>query len=384
MSFERHEAYLIRRLLTGQSLNGDAGRLSERLRPLGCYLEGLEPDARPGAFAAAGPLLFSDDEAAAFHRAMAEVGEGDALPARPPYKLTCTANIDVQEVEWLWPGRVPLGMLSLFAGEPKLGKSCLTLALAASVSRGAPLPHEPGSDYDPIQGSVVLMSAEDDPSRVIVPRLIAAGAERRRIHILESVYLPRDEHDDKPPLEAIPSLAGDIERIEAAAASLRDCRLIIVDPVSAYLGGCDDHKNSELRGLLSPLKAAAERLGAAVVLVTHLNKNTSASGKNRVTGSIAYVGACRANFLSARDRDDDSGRRVLFLDNGGNIAPNNPPWPTGSRTAATAPPSSGKLDGCRFPRRRPSPARVTIWAVSSCSRNANARTGFGTFSRRAR
>ena len=97
--------------------------------------------------------------------------------------------------------------------------------------------------------------------------------------------------------------------------------MIIIDPVSAYLGGGDDNRNATVRGVLSPLKNLAERLQAAVVLISHLTKGTSASDKYRVAGSIAYVGASRANFLFVADPSDPAGRRVLMLDNGGNVAP---------------------------------------------------------------
>ncbi len=238
-----------------------------------------------------------------------------AEPDRPRCKLTRAADIQVRPVEWLWDGRIPLGMLTLFAGDPKLGKSFVTTALAANVSRGAP---NPGDDRSPAgPGSVVLMSAEDEPARTIVPRLKAAGADLSRVYILESVYLSDGT-------EALPSLRTDIEAIEQAITSADDCRLVVIDPVSAYLGGTDDHRNGELRGVLSPLKALAERHGIAVVLVTHLNKASGTNPRYRVTGSIAYVGACRANFLFARDKDDPTGRRVFMLANGCNLAPDPP------------------------------------------------------------
>jgi hypothetical protein len=239
---------------------------------------------------------------------------GDTAPARPRYKLTTAADVTCLPVEWLWRDRVPLGMLTLFAGDPKLGKSFVTIALAAAASRGAALP---GDDPPAAPGSVVVLSAEDDPARTIVPRLKSAGADLARVHILEAVYLSDGS-------EALPSLRADTDTIEQAVSSLNDCRLVIVDPVSAYLGGTDDHKNAELRGVLSPLKGLAERIGAAVVLVTHLNKGGGTNGKHRVTGSIAYVGACRANFLFVRDRDDPTGRRVLMLANGCNLSPDVP------------------------------------------------------------
>jgi hypothetical protein len=201
-------------------------------------------------------------------------------------------------------------MLTLFAGDPKLGKSLVTVATAAAVSRGAALP---GDDPPDGPGDVVLLSAEDDVARTIVPRLKAAGADLNRVHILESVYLSDGT-------EALPSLRADIDAIEQAVSGLRDCRLAVIDPVSAYLGGTDDHKNAELRGVLSPLKRLAERTNAACELVTHLNKSGGTNGKYRVTGSIAYIGACRSNLLFVRDRDDPTGRRVLVLGNGCNLA----------------------------------------------------------------
>src|SRR5262249_17928040 len=90
------------------------------------------------------------------------------------------------------------------------------------------------------------------------------------------------------------------------------------------LGGADDHRNSELRGVLSPLKALAERHDVAIVLVSHLNKGGGTNAKYRVTGSIAYVGACRANFLCVKDPDDPARRRRLPLSPGANRGPDPP------------------------------------------------------------
>jgi hypothetical protein len=225
--------------------------------------------------------------------------------------MTCIGQIEPREVEWLWANRVPLGMITMFAGDPKLGKSFVTLALAAAVSRGLPMPQ---SDLPDRPASTILMSAEDDPARTIVPRLVAAGADLSRIHVIESIKLANGS-------DALPSLRADLDAISAAAARLGDCRLIVVDPVTAYLKGVDDNRNSALRGVLSPLKNLSERLRAAVVLVSHLTKTVSRSGKHRIIGSIAYLGACRASFLFVPDPHDPSGRRVLMFDNGGNAAP---------------------------------------------------------------
>ena len=229
--------------------------------------------------------------------------------------MTRAVDFEPREIEWLWTGRVPLGMMTLFAGDPKLGKSYVTLAMAAALSRGLPLPT---GELPNRPGSTILMSAEDDPARTIVPRLSAAGADLAKVHILESVILDNAH-------EALPSLRVDVGAITSAATRLGDCRLMVIDPVSAYLKGVDDNRNSALRGVLTPLNKLTARLGAAVVLVSHLTKTRSTNGKHRVLGSIAYVGACRANHLFVADPHDPTGRRVLMLDNGGNVAP---PAPT--------------------------------------------------------
>jgi putative DNA primase/helicase len=233
----------------------------------------------------------------------------------PSVRMTRAVDLEARDIEWLWAGRVPLAMMTLFAGDPKLGKSYVTLAMAAALSRGRALP---GGEVPNRPASTILMSAEDDPARVILPRLKAANADLSKVHILESIVRASGQ-------EMFPSLSADIDTITAAATKLEDCRLIVIDPVSAYLRGIDENRNAAMRGVLTPLKGLAERLGAAVVLVSHLTKKGSGNGKHRVVGSVAYVGACRANHLFVSDPQDVARRRVLMLDNGGNVAP---PAPT--------------------------------------------------------
>jgi hypothetical protein len=311
--------------------NGDLDLASQEFRPVAERMAAAPLDRRQAIL---GDWLHDRPDADAFRQAVAIVDPETPPPADdiarpaagPTVKMTCAADIEPKKVEWLWRNRVPLGMLTTFAGDPKLGKSFVTVAMASAVSRGDPLPE---GDIPERPGSVILLSAEDDPARTIVPRLRAAGADLSRIHILESIIQPGLESDDRrealPPVERMPSLLDyDLAVIEAKAARLPDCRLIVVDPVSAYLGGKDDHRNAELRSVLSPLKAMAERLNVAIVLVTHCSKSGGVDGKRRVIGSIAYVGASRANYLFLKDKDDPTGRRVLLLDNGGNLAPTQP------------------------------------------------------------
>jgi hypothetical protein len=313
MPIDAANAWVFRRLLYGESANGEIETMPEPFKGMAKHLEAQPSSSRIPAWMA---MMTARTDSTQLIDALGAVDPSGPQPARNEViplrsiKMCAASEIEPLPVEWLWEPRLPLGMLSLFAGDPKLGKSFVTTALAAAVSRGAPLPLD--GRY-PQPASVIIMSAEDDPARTIVPRLMAAGADRTKVHILEAVILENGS-------EALPRLRSDIEKIGEAVASLGDCRLVILDPVSAYLAGVDDHKNAELRGVLSPLKQLAERLNFAAVLVSHLNKGASIDGKHRVIGSIAYVGACRSNFLFVRDREDPSGRRVLMLDNGCNLA----------------------------------------------------------------
>jgi hypothetical protein len=250
--------------------------------------------------------------------------------ASPTAQTLAASTIHPARWEWLWPGRIPLGTLTLFSGDPKLGKSLAALSLIAALSRGGPLP---GGDGDaPVVapcGSALLLSAEDDPARTIVPRLIAAGADLDRVHLLAAMRDPDfggyagGASGYVPAGERMPTLSpDDLRGIERRALALGDCRLIVFDPVSAYVGG----PGLDVRRVLTPLRQIAERLEAAVLLITHHNKwgGSGTSGKHRVMGSISYVGVCRADFLFLADPDDPTGRRRLMLDNGGNLAAGQP------------------------------------------------------------
>jgi putative DNA primase/helicase len=256
----------------------------------------------------------------------ADPGEFDPSPKA---QMVSASAIPPARVEWLWPGRIPMGTLTLFSGDPKLGKSLASLAVIAAVTRGGPLP---GGGVDgPVSapsGSAILLSAEDDPARTIVPRLRAAGADLDRAMIIAKIREPefRGFETHVPACERMPTLsAEDLKAIERCAVELGDCRLIVFDPITAYIGG----HGSGVRRALAPLRDMAERLGAAIVLMTHHNKQggSGTNGKYRVLDSIAYVGVCRANFLFLADPDDPTGRRRLMLDNGGNLAPPQPALP---------------------------------------------------------
>jgi hypothetical protein len=223
------------------------------------------------------------------------------------------ADVQPEQVRWLWPGRLPLGKLCILDGDPGLGKSLLTLDLAARVSTGRPMPSESIALADP--AAVLLLSAEDGLADTIRPRLDALGADPALIHAIVGV---RTETNG----EETVTLPIDLGALEAVARNLR-VRLIVIDPIMAYIDGqVNTRIDHDVRRLLAPLARIAETTGATVVAVRHLNKSTQGSALYRGGGSIAFIGAARAGLLVARD-PDDAEKRVLAVSKM-NLAPEPP------------------------------------------------------------
>ena len=208
--------------------------------------------------------------------------------ARPgtTLQIVCIADVEPKPINWLWTEKIARGKLTLISGDPGLGKSLITVALASAVSNGARWPVGGGNAP---QGSVILLSDEDAIADTIRPRLDAAGADCSRVHALQMVQEITEEGET---LNRGFNLATDVERLAAVVKRLGDVALIQIDPISAYLGGIDSHKNADVRALLSPLSDLAERFNVAIVVVTHLNKGSGAA-MYRSVGSIAFTAAAR-------------------------------------------------------------------------------------------
>jgi AAA domain-containing protein len=226
-------------------------------------------------------------------------------------KMRCMADVKPEKIEWLWPGRIAVGKQTLIGGEPGLGKSQVTAALAATVTTGEYWPCDEGRSP---RGSVIILSAEDDASDTVRPRLDAAGADVSRVHLISAVH----QHDGKG--RRTFNLQADLALLEKAIQEVGDVRLVIIDPVSSYLGKTDSHNNAEVRSTLAPLGEMAARLRTAVVAVTHFSKGAGQSAVNSFIGSIAFIANARTAFIVTRDPDDDT--RRLFVQAKNNIAAN--------------------------------------------------------------
>ncbi|MCE9590237.1 MAG: AAA family ATPase [Planctomycetes bacterium] len=232
--------------------------------------------------------------------------QGAGGPTTGPSIVTLS-SVPPEAVRWLWKHRIARGKLTLFAGDPGLGKSTATIDIAARVTRGATWPD--GSPSCGV-GGVVLLNVEDDVADTIRPRFDAAGGDPSRVTIMRGVF--RTNHKTGKVETGAFALDENIAALEEAIQQTPDCKLVIIDPVSAYMGSTDSHNNAEVRACLSRASELASRSGVALLAVTHLNKGQG-QAIYRATGSLAFVAAARAVFAIGKCPDDPTGKRRLFL-----------------------------------------------------------------------
>ncbi|MCL1999910.1 MAG: AAA family ATPase [Planctomycetes bacterium] len=218
----------------------------------------------------------------------------------PGWRLSIMTAVEEEPIRWLWPKRIALGKLNMLVGDPGLGKSFITCDLAARVSTGRTWPDEAPS---PGAGWVMLLNAEDGEGDTIKPRLRAARADMAKIAVMAAVDHGR-----------LFSLGKHLDELARCAAMLPDLRLIVIDPVTAFMSGIDSHKNSDVREALAPLSELACQTGAAVLAVSHLNKG-SGQAVYRATGSLAFIAASRSVWAVAKDRQDRDRRVFLPVKN---------------------------------------------------------------------
>ncbi len=227
----------------------------------------------------------------------------------PHAKITRMSDVQPEKLAWVWEKVIPRGKLTLFTGDPGLGKSFITLDIASRVTRGDCWPN----DSTPTeQGAVILFAAEDDIADTIRPRLDAAGAEVEHVYCIEGIT--KYDGKGKPSLWSfqmdrdLPILESELERLKATGVPVR---LIVIDPISCYLGKTDSHNNAEVRGTLAPLAELASRYQVSMLLVSHLNKSGTGKAVYRSSGSLAFAAAARSVWVVTRDLDLPSRRLML-------------------------------------------------------------------------
>lgn len=229
--------------------------------------------------------------------------------------LTRGTSIKPTPIHWLWHGWLARGKLAMLAGQPGVGKTTIALALAACVTTGKPFPD--GTACKP--GNVLIWSGEDDPADTLMPRLLAAGADPKRVYFVDETYrmgevLPFD------PARDMGALAAQMDAMDGVS-------LLILDPIAQAIAG-DSHKAGEVRRGLQPVIDLAASLNTAVIGISHLSKGSSigADPALRLLGSVAFLAVTRVLLLAAKMRDLDGSEYLGMLRAKSNIGKNGGGW----------------------------------------------------------
>ena len=216
----------------------------------------------------------------------------EAEPERP-LVVRYLNSFPRRNISWLWYPFIPRGMITLIVGDGGVGKSTMTLDIAARMSSGRPLPcFGDDDDEDVIKGKTVIFTKEDMFGNVVRPRLEAAGADLRRICSIG--YDNPDAFERFDPVLSLQKLAGQLEQ---TIDQIGDVKLVIVDPITDFTGDVNLFRENEVRAMLYPLARLAARFNLAMVLILHLNKKTDQPAKYRGLGSVAFRNVARSVLL---------------------------------------------------------------------------------------
>ena len=213
-------------------------------------------------------------------------------PQEETVEIIRMSEVDTQTVEWLWEPYIPFGKVTIVQGNPGEGKTTFALRLAAACTTGGTLPGM--KSLPPFQ--VIYQTAEDGLGDTVKPRLIEAAADLDRVLVID---------------EAKRELTLSDERIEKAITQ-NGARLIILDPIQAYMGEKTDmNRANEVRPMFRRLADVAERTGCAVILIGHLNKAAGGQSAYRGLGSIDFRAAARSVLLIGRVKREPNVRVIV-------------------------------------------------------------------------
>ena len=216
---------------------------------------------------------------------------------RTELQMIKMSEIQSQEVAWLWFPFIPYGKLTIVQGDPGDGKTTLVLNIAAKLSKGEGLDSKMKLT-EPL--NVIYQSAEDGLADTVKPRLEAAGANCENISVID---------------ESIKSLSMIDERLEEAVIRTK-AKLLILDPIQAYLGGgMDMNRANEARDMTKRLSLLAEKYKCAILLIGHMNKAGGNKAAYRGMGSIDFFAVARSVLLVGRIEGEPDLRAVVQIKN---------------------------------------------------------------------
>ena len=223
------------------------------------------------------------------------------------------SDVKMKALVWMWMNRFALGKLGILAGLPDQGKGLILCYIAAQITR-RDRESWPCNEGVAPEGNVTLLTAEDDPADTVVPRLAAAGANLTRVHIVKMVHTGKKRR--------MFSLITDLELLRRKIAEIGGVVLVLIDPVSAYMGHgkIDNYRTTDVRAVLAPLVELARELRISMIGIMHFNKKTDVTNALlRISDSLAYGAAARHVYGVV---DDAENKRKLMVRAKNNLSAN--------------------------------------------------------------
>lgn len=219
------------------------------------------------------------------------------------------SKIEPEETTWMWEHRIPAGAITWCMGQPNNGKSLLTIEVAASVTTGRDWPDGAKNGMPP--SKVLMHCGEDSLSKIVVPRLMAAGADLTKVSFLDRKSfrtVAGDNEPEKRPLD----LSQDCDVLLELIRRNPDVRMIVVDPITGVFFGKNINKNEEANAVFEQVIDLCEASGIAFLGILHVPKRTTNRAIEKIAGGTAVAGSAKSAFMLSRDPDSGDDHEHLL------------------------------------------------------------------------
>jgi len=239
-----------------------------------------------------------------FHAQKYQPPKAVRQPAGPILAERSSDSVRVRAIPWLWHGVLPTHMATAFTGDPGHGKSLVMVDIAAHVSTGRPFPvyDKPGPA---VKGHVFYVTSEGVPEMILVPRLIAAGADLSKITIIEGVYLRKDHF-------SMFDITQNLPQVARRAQDFPDLKLVVFDPIASFIPErINTNQQNAVRQAMDRISDLAFKLGIAVPAVMHFSKTAGVKAIHKTAGSVQFEASVKMSWSVIRRQDDPRNARVL-------------------------------------------------------------------------
>ncbi len=216
------------------------------------------------------------------------------------------SQIKMKKMAWLWPDKVPSGKVTIISGKAGKGKTLCLIDWLSRVTTGSDWPDGSKNTYGPRR--VMFCSAEDDAADTMKPRFVAAGADLDKVLIPKVFGRLKDSNSE---FNAILNVKRDLPIVAKVVAENPDIAVLVLDPLTSYLGGANLNKDEEIRPLMDKLIAVGQRTGLTILVLVHSSKRSDVDAMEKVMGANSITGGARTVWTFAQDTDDESLYRMV-------------------------------------------------------------------------